>query len=71
MYSVSMRAADPFHVLVLAATVAVLVAAIVLAESGGSIAACLVVVAFAPVVTIVAYETIGHRHMREHLEIDR
>ena len=71
MYSVSMRAADPFHVLILVVTVVVLAAEVVLAEAGGSIAACLVVVALAPVVTIVAYETIGHRHMQEHLEVDR
>ena len=30
---------------------------------------CLVVLAFAPVVTVVGFETIGHRHM--HVVVER
>jgi low temperature requirement protein LtrA len=67
MYAVSMRAADPFHLTLLAATAAVLVAAVVLAGQGLSLAWSLVVVALAPVVTIVGYEAIGHRHLQDHL----
>ena len=67
MYAVSMRAADPFHLTLLAASGAVLVAAVVLANRGVAFPLCLVVVALTPVVTIVGYETIGHRHMQDHL----
>ena len=67
MYAVSMRATDPFHLILLAGTAAVLVAAVVLAGEGVSLAWSLVVVALAPVVTIVGYEAIGHRHLQDHL----
>ena len=67
MYSVSMRAADPFHLTLLAATAAVLGAAVVLSHQGLSLAWSLVVVALAPVVTIVGYEALGHRHLQAHL----
>jgi low temperature requirement protein LtrA len=67
MYAVSMRASDPFHLVLLAVTGAVLVAAVVLADQGLSLAWSLVVVALAPVVTIVGYEALGHRHLQDHL----
>ena len=67
MYAVSMRATDAFHLILLASTAAVLVAAVVLAERGLSLAWSQVVVAMAPVVTIIGYEAIGHRHMQDHL----
>jgi low temperature requirement protein LtrA len=66
MYAVSMRATDPFHLILLAGTAAVLVAAVALADRIGSLAWSLAVVAFAPVVTIVGYETLGHRHLEAH-----
>ena len=66
-YAVSMRATDPFHLILLAGTAAVLVAAVVLAESGLSLAWSQVVVALAPVVTIVGYEAVGYRHLQDHL----
>jgi low temperature requirement protein LtrA len=68
MYAVSVRTADPFHLLLLAATGAVLLLAVVLSALGASIATCLVVVALAPVATVVGYETVGHRHVVAHLE---
>jgi low temperature requirement protein LtrA len=67
LYAVSMRAADSFHLLLLAGTAAVLVAAVVLANQGLPMPWSQVVVALAPVVTIVGYEAIGHRHLQDHL----
>jgi low temperature requirement protein LtrA len=67
MYAVSMRTADPFHLTLLAGTAAVLVAAVVLANRGLSLAWCQVVVALSPVVTVVGYEAIGYRHLQDHL----
>jgi hypothetical protein len=62
-----MRAADPFHLILLAGTAAVLIAAVVLTDRGLSLAWSQVVVALAPVVTIVGYETIGYRHVGDHV----
>ncbi len=67
MYAVSMRATDPFHLILLAGTAAVLVAAVVLADRGLSLSWSLVVLALAPVVTIVGFEAIGYRHLQDHL----
>ena len=63
-----MRAHDPFHLGLIAAMAAIVVLSVVLAAAGVSIAVCLVVLALAPTVTVVGYETLGHRHMAEALE---
>ena len=68
LYSILMRSRDPLHLALMAGMAAIVALSIVLATAGVSIAACLVVLAFAPVVTIVGYETLGHRHMAEALE---
>ena len=68
LYSLLVRAADPFHLALLVGTAAVLVLAVVLASLGVSVPVCLVVVMFAPVVTVVGYETVGHRHLVSALE---
>jgi hypothetical protein len=51
-----------------AGTFAVLALAVVLAASGVGMAVCLVVLTLAPAVTVVGYETLGHRHMADALE---
>ena len=68
MYSVSMRAFDSFHLVLLAITGVVLAASVALVASGRAVTTGLVLVALAPVVTVVGYETIGHRHGRQHLD---
>jgi low temperature requirement protein LtrA len=65
LYSTLMRAHDPFHLALVAATVGLLVLSVVLAAAGVSVAVCLLVVALAPAVTVVGYEALGHRHMAE------
>jgi low temperature requirement protein LtrA len=67
MYAVSMRAIDWFHSILVAGTAAVLIAAVVLADRGLSLAWSQVVVALAPLVTVVGYEAIGYRHLQDHL----
>ncbi|WP_244246811.1 low temperature requirement protein A [Nocardioides euryhalodurans] len=62
-----LRRRDPFHLALLAGTATVLVLAVVLAQAGVSMAWCLVVLALAPVVTVVGYETVGHRHQEAAL----
>jgi hypothetical protein len=39
-----------------------------LAALGVGVAICLVVLVLAPLVTVVGYETVGHRHLAEALE---
>jgi hypothetical protein len=51
-----------------AGTSAVLVLSVALAALGFSLATCLLVLMFAPVVTVVGYETVGHRHIAKALE---
>lgn len=56
---------DSFHTLLLVLTGAVLVAAVALAAAGVSMPVCLLIITFAPMVTILGYELVGHRHARE------
>jgi low temperature requirement protein LtrA len=65
LYSTLWRTADPFHLWLLAGTALLLVAAVLLAAAGVGVPVCLIVVALAPVVTVVGYETIGHRHIAD------
>jgi low temperature requirement protein LtrA len=68
LYSILMRERDPFHVGLLAGTAAVLVLSVVLAAAGTSMTICLLVLMLAPIVTVVGYETLGHRHIAAALE---
>jgi hypothetical protein len=68
IYARFTRHDDPFHLALLAATAAVLVLSVALAALGAGVATCLLVLMFAPVVTVVGYETVGHRHIEEALD---
>jgi low temperature requirement protein LtrA len=68
LYSLLMRTFDPFHLGLVAGTLAIIVASVVLAAAGVGISTCLVVLALAPAVTVIGYETLGHRHMAAALE---
>jgi low temperature requirement protein LtrA len=68
LYAILMRERDPLHLALLAATAAVLCLAVAFAAAGAHMAVCLVVLTLAPAVTIVGYETLGHRHMADALE---
>jgi low temperature requirement protein LtrA len=67
LYAVVMHTRDPFHLGLLLGTAAVLVLAVVLSVAGVGIEICLLVVTAAPVVTIVGYEAVGHRHVERAL----
>jgi low temperature requirement protein LtrA len=68
IYSGLMHEQDPFHLFLLAGMGALLVAGVVLAAAGVSMSVCLIVLALAPLVPVVGYETLGHRHMADALE---
>jgi low temperature requirement protein LtrA len=57
------RRRDPLHIGLLLGTSVVVVLAVVLAAVGVSMAWCLVALALAPIVTVVGYETVGHRQL--------
>jgi low temperature requirement protein LtrA len=62
LYAQITRTLDPFHVLLIAGTAVLLVLPVVLASAGVDMVWCLAVLALSPWVTVVGYETIGHRH---------
>ena len=57
LYSVLFHTADRFHLWLLAGTALLLVAAVLLAAAGAGVTVSLLVVALAPVVTVVGFET--------------
>jgi low temperature requirement protein LtrA len=63
LYTYLVHAGDPFHIALLVGTTAVLALAVLLASAGLPMAVCLVVLMLAPVVTVLGYETVGHRHL--------
>jgi low temperature requirement protein LtrA len=62
LYALITLTFDPFHLVLLAVTAAVVVAGVLMAQAGVSLEWCLLVLAATPWVTVVGYETIGHRH---------
>jgi low temperature requirement protein LtrA len=68
LHTLLLSARDGFHLLLVSLTLAVLIAAALLAVAGVELALCLLVVMLAPFVTVVGYETVGHRHQRRMLD---
>ena len=63
LYSLMAGRVKRFHVLLVVLSAAVLGTAVLLAANGMSMANCLLVVTLAPVVSVVGYELVGHRHV--------
>ena len=68
LYSSLFRTHDPFHLWLLAGTALLLGASVALAAMGVSVQVCLIALALAPVVTILGFETLGHRHMADAVQ---
>ncbi|GCD45957.1 membrane protein [Streptomyces paromomycinus] len=66
LHTLLLSTADRFHLLLIGLTLAVLAAAVLLAAAGVAVAVCLLIVMLAPFVTVIGYETVGHRH-QEHM----
>jgi uncharacterized BrkB/YihY/UPF0761 family membrane protein len=62
LYAYLSRTVDPFHFLLIGLSAALLGAAVAMAAAGISIEWCLLVLALVPWVTVIGYETVGHRH---------
>jgi low temperature requirement protein LtrA len=56
------RTADPFHLLLIAGSAVVVGGSVLLAVTGVDLVWCLLVLALTPWVSVVGYETVGHRH---------
>jgi low temperature requirement protein LtrA len=65
LYLILVHSFDAFHLVLLAGTVVVLGVAVGLAANGVTMAVCLIVVMLAPVVTVVGFEVLGHRHAED------
>ncbi|GAB3290595.1 hypothetical protein GCM10027427_07840 [Pseudoclavibacter terrae] len=68
LYAYLLRTIDVFHVGLALVSVAVLAASVVMAANGASISVSLLVGMLAPVVVVVGYEALGHRHAAAHLD---
>ncbi|WDM45099.1 low temperature requirement protein A [Microbacterium luteolum] len=62
LYSYLVAEFDSFHLLLITITVIVLVLAVLAAAWGAPLSVSLVLIVLAPFVTVVGYETVGHRH---------
>ena len=62
LYALLTRTFDPFHLLLILGSAAVLAAGVALVAYGASLTWSLLVVALTPWVTVVGYEAVGHRH---------
>ncbi|MGY1623918.1 low temperature requirement protein A [Geodermatophilus sp. SYSU D00965] len=67
LYGQLTRTLDPFHLLLLAGSAVLVVAAVAMAAAGAALVWCLAVLALAPWVTVVGYETLGHRYQERVL----
>jgi low temperature requirement protein LtrA len=67
-YAVISRSTDPFHLLLIALSIAFLVAPVAMAANGVDMVWCLLVLSLTPWVTVIGYETVGYRHNAEVIE---
>jgi low temperature requirement protein LtrA len=67
LYTLVTRSVDPFHLWLVLGSALTLAIGIALVAGGGSLVWALMVVALTPWVTVVGYETVGHRHSERML----
>jgi low temperature requirement protein LtrA len=58
---------DSFHIWLLAASAAVIISTVIAAAFGFNMSACLIIIMLAPAISVVGYETIGHKHKAKAL----
>lgn len=62
LYGLMVKTWDAFHLVLAVLTAGVLVAAVASAAAGVPMTACLLIATLAPVVTVIGFEVLGHRH---------
>jgi low temperature requirement protein LtrA len=70
LYAYLVRDRDRFHGVLIAATLLVIAASVAAAAAGLNLTHALIILMFAPVVTVIGYEILGHRHQAEALQRD-
>lgn len=70
LYSYLVRVSDWLHALLLLGGVGALALAVLMADAGLPMTGCLMIVMCAPLVTVVGYESVGHRHRNTALRIE-
>ncbi|RBY78694.1 hypothetical protein DQ238_11505 [Geodermatophilus sp. TF02-6] len=67
LYDQLTRSFDPVHLILLAGSTLLAAASVAMAAAGATMVWCLAVLALTPWVTVVGYETVGHRHQERVL----
>ena len=67
LYGILVGRSDRFHLWLLVGTVAVLAVAVLASAAGASLGTTIVITALAPLVVVVGYELVGHRHLEDDL----
>jgi low temperature requirement protein LtrA len=67
LYSLLMRELDPLHLLLFIGSVLALAASVIAVAAGATVGVGIAIAACAPLVVIVGYETVGHRHQADAL----
>jgi low temperature requirement protein LtrA len=70
VYGLMVKSWDRFHIVLIVLTAGVLAAAVISAAAGVPMTACLLIATFAPVVSVVGFEAVGHRHASAAIEAD-
>lgn len=68
LYTYMVHEGDMLHLWLIAGTVVVVAVAIIAAYQGVNLTVCLVILTFAPIVTVVGYELSGHKKQAKALE---
>lgn len=68
LYSLLLRRFDPFHILLFAGAMLALASAAAAVAAGATMGVGIVIAACSPLIVVVGYETVGHRHQAKALE---
>jgi low temperature requirement protein LtrA len=68
IYTALLQEFDPFHILLFLGSLVPLAAAVMAVAAGASMGTGIVITSLSPLVVVVGYETIGHRHQAEALK---
>jgi low temperature requirement protein LtrA len=68
LYSLLLRQFDPFHLLLFVGALAALAVSAVAVAAGASMGVGIVIAACSPLIVVVGFETVGHRHQSAALE---
>jgi len=68
LYTLLLKQFDPFHIALFLGSLMPLALAVAAVQSGWSLGAGIAIIALSPIVVVVGFETVGHRHQAIALE---